>query len=151
MGLYKDFLISFHYCYVKMSNSQEFQSTEVKKNQMDMTYLITYSRADLELFPTRESFGLATAEAFDSGTSKVKVVYWASALENHQDGRKHFHLALKLSELKWWLSVENVLSTTYDIDLTFLSCMITTIVLTSTLQRQTLRSFTVGNTPTQKK
>ena len=86
---------------------------------MDMTYLIRYSRADLELFPTRESFGLAIAEAFDSGTSKVKVVYWASALENHQDGRKYFHLALKLSESKWWLSVENVLITPYDIELNF--------------------------------
>ena len=58
-----------------MANSPEFQSTQIKKNQMRRTYFITYSRADMELFPTRESFGLAIAEAFDSSTSKVKVVY----------------------------------------------------------------------------
>ena len=58
-----------------MANSPEFESTQMKKNQMCRTYLITYSRADLELFPNRESFGLAIAEAFDLGTSKVKVGY----------------------------------------------------------------------------
>ena len=54
----------------------------MKKNQMRRTYLITYSRTDLELFPTWESCGLAIAEAFDSGTSKVKVICWASAMKN---------------------------------------------------------------------
>ena len=86
---------------------------------MRRTYLITYSRADREPFPTRESFGLAIAEAFDSGTSKVKVVDWVSALENHQDGRKCCHVALKLSGPKRWLSVKNVLSTRYDIVVNF--------------------------------
>ena len=54
----------------------------MKKNKMRRTYLITYSRTDLELFPTRESCGLAFAEVFDSGTSKVKVIYWVFALKN---------------------------------------------------------------------
>ena len=102
-----------------MANSPEFQSTQMKKNQMRRTYLIAYSRADLELFPTCESFGLAIAEAFDSDTNKVKVVYWASALENHQDGRKHYHVVLKSSGPKRWLSVKNVLSTRYYIVVNF--------------------------------
>ena len=53
---------------------------------MRRTYLVTYSRADLELLPTRESCGLTIAEVFDSGTSTVKGVYWVSTLENDQDG-----------------------------------------------------------------
>ena len=53
---------------------------------MRRTYLVTYSRADLEFLPTRESCGLTIAEVFDSGTSTVKGVYWVSTLENDQDG-----------------------------------------------------------------
>ena len=102
-----------------MANSPEFQSTQMKKNQMGRTYLITYSRADRELFPTQESFGLAIAEASDSGTRKVKVVYWAFALENHLDGKKYYHVVLKLSGPKRWLSVKYVLSTHYDIVVNF--------------------------------
>ena len=91
----------FDFIPLLLSKNEKFQSTQIKKNQMRRTYLITYSRADLELFPTRELFGLAIAEAFDSGTSKVKVAYWASALKNHRDGRKHYHLAL----IKWTKAV----------------------------------------------
>ena len=86
-----------------MEISPKFQSTQMKKNRMRRTFLITYSCADLELFPTWESFGLTIAEAFDSGTTKAKVVYWLSALENHEDGRKHYHVTLKLSGPKRWL------------------------------------------------
>ena len=83
-----------------MANSPELQSTQMEKNQMRRTYLITYSCADLELFPTRESFALAIAENFNSGTSKVKVVHWASTLENNQNSRKRYHVTLRLSEPK---------------------------------------------------
>ena len=56
----------------------------MKKNQMCKTYLIAYSSEDFEVFPMRKSCSLSIAEAFDWGTSKVKVAYWASVLENHQ-------------------------------------------------------------------
>ena len=38
-------------------------------------YLITYSQVNMETFPTRESFGNATQEAFNLGSSKVEVYY----------------------------------------------------------------------------
>lgn len=44
-------------------------NTNIGKRQ----YLVTYSHADLEKFPTRESFGRSLAEGFDAGTGKVKV------------------------------------------------------------------------------
>ena len=65
-----------------MENSPEFQSTQMKTNQLRRTYLITCSCTDLEFFPTWESFSLAIAEAFESAKSKVKVVFWASPLES---------------------------------------------------------------------
>ena len=36
-------------------------------------YLVTYSQADIEKFPTRESFGKMMEEEFNSGSSQVKV------------------------------------------------------------------------------
>jgi hypothetical protein len=36
-------------------------------------YLITYSQADINKFPTRESFGKMLENEFNAGTSQVKV------------------------------------------------------------------------------
>jgi hypothetical protein len=38
------------------------------------TYLITYTRANEEIFCTGESFGKSVCEAFSQGSSKVKVL-----------------------------------------------------------------------------
>ena len=84
----------------KMSDSSDFKSTQVSTKQTCRSYLVTYSQADLQLFPTRASFGSAVGEAFNTGSGKVKVDYWSCALEDHKDGGKHFHAALKLRERK---------------------------------------------------
>ena len=78
----------------------------MNKKQIKRTYLVTYSRADLELFPTRESFGKAIAEFFKKGSSQVQVQHFASALDNHQNGWKLFHVVVKLNLPKPWLSVK---------------------------------------------
>ncbi len=46
---------------------------------MRRAYLITYSKADLQLFPTRKTFGFAIADAFSEGAGKVAIEYFASA------------------------------------------------------------------------
>jgi hypothetical protein len=89
----------------------DFTSTQLSGKNMRRTYLVTYSSSDLALFPSGESFGKAIAEAFASGTSKVKVEYWACALEYHKDGCEHYHASVKLDGPKRWLSVRNSLST----------------------------------------
>ena len=81
----------------KMSDSEDFKSTHLSTKQIRRSYLVTYSQADFQLFPTREYFGSAVVEAFNAGSAKVKVDYWSSALEDHKDGGKYFHIALKLS------------------------------------------------------
>ena len=58
------------------------------------TYLLTYSKANKDLFPTRESFASKCMEAF--GGSKV-VSCLACAEEAHQDGSRHYHVSVKLN------------------------------------------------------
>ena len=70
---------------------------------MRRTYLLTYSKADLELFPTRASFG--NVAAFNKGTGKVKVYYFAAALDSQKTVVKHYHVVIKLDGPKCWLSV----------------------------------------------
>ncbi len=66
------------------------------------TYLVTYSQADLSLFPSRESFANCVVEAFSYREERVRVVDWVCSMEEHNDGGKHYHLAIKLSDNKRW-------------------------------------------------
>ena len=61
------------------------------------------------MFPTRESFGQSVSNAFNKGSSKVKVLHWACCLESHQNGGDHYHCSIKLSGLKRWKAVKNTL------------------------------------------
>ena len=60
-------------------------------------YLVTYSQVDVNKFATRESFGQAVKESFESGNSKVNVNHGACCKENHKNGGFHYHVALKIS------------------------------------------------------
>ena len=72
--------------------------TELVKNGRRQ-YLVTYSKADLVKFLTRESFANAVVKEFNFGTSVVKVQHWACCREKHEDGSDHYHLCLKLATL----------------------------------------------------
>ena len=61
--------------------------------------LITYSRADLTKFPSRREFGNAA--------SLARIETWAYCLEIHADGADHYHVCVKLSAPKRWLSAKN--------------------------------------------
>ena len=81
-------------------------------------YLITYSRADLEIVPNREKFVAIVKEAFQNN-GKAVIVRWTCSQEHHQDGGIHYHMAIKLDWQKRWLSVRNVLDTKYGIKVNF--------------------------------
>ena len=85
------------------NDDEDFMSNN---NNGRRTYLVTYSRADLEKFPTRESFGQMVADHFNAGTAKAKVEYFACCLEHHDNGLPHYHVSLKLSGPKKWLRVK---------------------------------------------
>ena len=69
-------------------------------------YSVTYSQADAEKFPTRESFGEMLETEFNRGTSQVKVSHWVCSKEEHQQSGFHYHCCLKLSGVKRWFSVK---------------------------------------------
>lgn len=71
-----------------------------------ITYLVTYSQANLAKSPTRKRFGKCSIKkTFNASRGKVKVTHWACYLENHKDGGQHYHVALKLSGPKRWITV----------------------------------------------
>ena len=70
-------------------------------------YLVTYSQADESKFTTTESFGKMLEAEFNTGTSVVKMEYWAYSREGHQNNGFHYHCALKPTGRKKWLSFKN--------------------------------------------
>jgi len=86
------------------------------------TYLLTYSKANMEKFPDCESFSKCVLQAFENGKSKSKVTQWATCIENHADGEsKHFHMAVKLSSTRRWKSVFEQLRKSEGINVNFSS------------------------------
>ena len=92
---------------------------EIDGTKSRKSYLITYSQADLQKFPTRESFGKTVAAAFSSSKSKVVPQHWACCMEKHSDGGYHFHVSLKLSGTKKWLETKRTLETQHRISVHF--------------------------------
>ena len=92
---------------------------EIDKSKPRRSYLITYSKADLQKFSTRESFGEAVVAAFTSKQGKVVPQHWACCLEKHSDGGYHYHLSLKLSGPKWWVEAKRALEAEHGITVNF--------------------------------
>ena len=90
----------------------------MQSNNPKRVYLITYSKANLEKFPTRKSFGDACAQAFDKAAPGV-VSHYACCLENHEDGSPHYHVSIKLNSSKRWKSAKDYLKDNYDIVVNF--------------------------------
>ena len=97
------------------TSSDDVFNTTLSTKQMRRTFLVTYSQANRTKFPTRQSFGEEVAKAFDNGSGKAKPLYWACALEPHTDRGEHYHVSIKLSGAKRWLSVKNHLHQKHNV------------------------------------
>ena len=87
--------INFHA--VNMSQVQSTTNEPCARS----VYLITYSQADLEKVPDKDTFIALVTDAFNKqGTAKI--VQFACAQERHQDGNVHYHIVLKLDKQKRW-------------------------------------------------
>ena len=82
-------------------------------------YLIAYSQADEQRFPTRESFANIVVEEFNRGKSAVKASHWACCRELHQEGGFHDHCAVKLTGNKKWILVKARLTENHNIVVDF--------------------------------
>ena len=89
----------------------------MEENNARRVYLITYSQADLEIFPRREDFASACVEAFED--EKCKVLKYVCSMEEHEDGNMHYHCAVKLSGPKRWKSARDYVAHNYGVNVNF--------------------------------
>ena len=79
-------------CDCEESSIQEDLELNVKA--VRKVYLVTYSQANLEKFPTRLSFARAVLCSFVE--TPATVVHWSCSREEHRESGSHYHMALKL-------------------------------------------------------
>ena len=90
--------------------AEPLHSREVRR-----VYLVTYSQANLEIVPSRESFARIVLDAFNNSS----VVYWVCSQEPHANGGVHYHMAVKLERRRRWLHVRNYIDREYGIKVNF--------------------------------
>ena len=88
-----------------MENIQELDRRTARK-----VYLITYSRANPELCPTREIFSEMVIQSFNFARGQVRLLHWAVSKEPHEGGGYHFHMCICLSNNKRWGPVKEALA-----------------------------------------
>ena len=86
-------------------------------------YLITYSKANVDIIASRESFAVVVLDSFQNAdpTSKTKVVQWVCSQECHQNGDIHYHMAVKLDRNRRWLTARNYADKKHGLKLNFSS------------------------------
>ena len=97
---------------------------ELGERQTRRVYLITYSQADMKKMANCQAFADCILEAFSQTQGNQKdnnthPEHWSCCIEDHKDGGKHFHLAIKLSAPKRWKAVKNYVGKKHGIALHF--------------------------------
>ena len=82
-------------------------------------YLVTYSQADREKFPTRQNFGECVENAFNSCAGVVTVSHWAYSLGQHAQGGEHYHVSAKLRGPRRWKAVRDFFAYRHGINVNF--------------------------------
>ena len=98
------------------SSGSELESN-LAKNSVRKVYLVTYSQANKNKFPNRVDFANALVQCFQH--SGVDVLHWCCSEENHNDGGKHYHVALKLKKQYRWNACKRLLKERYGIIVNF--------------------------------
>ena len=81
---------------------------EINVRSVHKVYLITYSQADFERFPTRDLFVQAVLYAFHD--SPANIIQWCCCMEEHSKSSGfHFHMAVKLDKNQQWLGIKRLL------------------------------------------
>ena len=90
--------MEFIQSYASDDNASNDSDKELHQIAVRSVYLVTYSRADMTKFPTRESFANEVVKYFQR--TKVNVLHWVCCIEEHESSGQRFHLALKLSKTR---------------------------------------------------
>ena len=114
-----EFLTQYEARSASSSESECIEHHELKEltpQEIRSVYLLTYSQADLRIFPNRESFASAVCEAVSKcqGPS-AKLIQWTCSQESHKKGGSHYHMSIKLSKIKRWLPIRQYLKEKWNI------------------------------------
>ena len=85
---------------------QSFDSNVgIGSRDLRRVYLITYSQADVNKFPTRQSFANAVLAAF----AETNVVHWCCSKEHHQKSGVHYHVS-EVKQMSALVACKEILS-----------------------------------------
>lgn len=76
---------------------------ELNPRALRSVYLLTYSQADLDLFPDKESFAEAILDS--CAVTSIGIKQWVCCREPHVDGGQHYHMAIKFARCLRWLPI----------------------------------------------
>ena len=96
---------------------EDITNHSLSRRKVRSVYLITYSQANLGIFPTREAFASAVENAFKS--VQAKVSNWVCCLERHNTSGVHYHMAVKLDKNQRWLAVKDKMKNDFGVTLNF--------------------------------
>ena len=82
---------------------------ELKDNGTRLTFLVTYSQADLNRVPSKQVFADLVVKAFKETGGASQPLHWACCQETHADGNSHYHLIIKVSQARRWRNVKQAL------------------------------------------
>ena len=117
--------------------------------QVQSIYLITYSRANEEIVPNRESFVQLVRDSFDNADplTRCGIVQWVCSQERHRDGDIHYHMAVKLNARRRWLKIHNYLGERHRVKMHFSAPIAIIIQSGSTQQRKTRVTYSLITSP----
>ncbi|CAB4002173.1 hypothetical protein AC249_AIPGENE13320 [Paramuricea clavata] len=98
-------------------SSSRTQAVQSKPPKQRSIYLITYSQCGNSGL-SRQAFAQIILDAWNDPCLS-KIIQWVVSEEMHQDGGKHFHMALKLDKKTRWLVVRNFLDMRHGIKVNF--------------------------------
>ena len=94
-------LLSQYVSSSSVTSQSESSDDELEAAKVRSVYLVTYSQADLSIFPDRKSFADAVCEAVAKCEGpKCKIVQWSCCQESHKKAGKHYHMAITLNRIK---------------------------------------------------
>ena len=100
-----------------MEIEDQLHNESLRDRQVRRVYLITYSQANADSFPTRESFVSIIQDAFTA--NNIQLLQWVCAKENHEQSGFHFHMSVKLSERRRWIRVRNYIARKHGVHVNF--------------------------------
>ena len=90
--------------------------SQLKGRHLRQVYLLTYSQADVNKFPTRKSFAQSGVSAFSALNNNIQ---WCCSQEPHVCGGIHYHICVKLKKCQRWLPVKKAMKESHNISVHF--------------------------------